>query len=78
MKLSKMVEVSDLERLDNDNKEDIINDNNTFQQNENKSTIDSKIDSETQSELDKLKSYAGLWYMKLIINLIFHYTHFKL
>ncbi len=60
MKLSKMVEVSDLERLDNDNKEDIINDNNTFQQNENKSSIDSKIDSETQSELDKLKSYAGL------------------
>ena len=60
MKLSKMVEVSDLERLDNDNKEDIINNDNTFQQNENKSTIDSKIDSETQSELDKLKSYAGL------------------
>ncbi len=60
MKLSKMVEVSDLERLDNDNKEDIINDDNTFQQNENKSSIDSKIDSETQSELDKLKSYAGL------------------
>ncbi len=55
-----MVEVSDLERLDNDNKEDIINDDNTFQQNENKSSIDSKIDSETQSELDKLKSYAGL------------------
>ena len=60
MKLSKMVEVSDLERLDNDNKEDIIDDNNTVQQNENKSSIDSKIDSETQSELDKLKSYAGL------------------
>ena len=60
MKLSKMVEVSDLERLDNDNKEDIINNDNTFQQNENKSSIDSKIDSETQSELDKLKSYAGL------------------
>ena len=60
MKLIKMVEVSDLERLDNDNKEDIINDDNTFQQNENKSSIDSKIDSETQSELDKLKSYAGL------------------
>ena len=60
MKLSKMVEVSDLERLDNDNKEDIINADNTFQQNENKSSIDSKIDSETQSELDKLKSYAGL------------------
>lgn len=60
MKLSKMVEVSDLERLDNDNKEDIINDDNTVQQNENKSSIDSKIDSETQSELDKLKSYAGL------------------
>ena len=60
MKLSKIVEVSDLERLDNDNKEDIINDNNTVQQNENKSNIDSKIDSETQAELDKLKSYAGL------------------
>jgi chromosomal replication initiation ATPase DnaA len=39
MKLSKMVEVSDLERLDNDNKEDIINDNNAVQQNENKSNI---------------------------------------
>ena len=60
MKLSKMVEVSDLERLDNDNKDDIINDNNTVQQNENKSSIDSKIDSETQAELDKQKSYAGL------------------